>query len=352
MATIFRQPLTTRIERIDPHRSVRSQSDIFRNIALMATVAATLAPSPKDWSVPRGPARTIDLVTLAQNPLTLRAPASTQPATNLHTNYQGRPFPTDLLTVTTNTIPLRNSGLGTPVLPVDLPNPTRSTASPALRNDSGRNLLILSTQLNPFKQTVWPNPQPVQRLNDGYSWTAGIRLPTTVDPEQPPATWTTLVPVASPWVAIGSQGGVVRSPVALIGQPAVAVRPIDWPNPRGPEYLSSLRTWSVSLQQSTLQPLEPTPFNQYNHPVPPGAAYPVALRTHAVARRFALDSFFGSPGQVPANLDWPVPKGYKPVVTSYTWTQNLLQTTLLPPPPPPGDTFPDTLSINSLRIGF
>jgi hypothetical protein len=74
----------------------------------------------------------------------------------------------------------------------------------------------------------------------------------------------------------------------------------DWPNPRG--YLANitLRTWTNSTTISLI----------------------------------GKDTFFGAPGQPPANLDWPVPKGRVPAIDLRTWIQslklNLLGKDLLP----------------------
>lgn len=104
---------------------------------------------------------------------------------------------------------------------------------------------------------------------------------------------------------------------------------LDWPNPKGYIPGSDLKVWG---QPSTtlLGLLNPAltavpPFYQTNWPVPTGYQYPSDLRVFFNAIENNLlgkDTFFGVPGQAPANLDWPVPKGYVPVITQGTWTQN------------------------------
>lgn len=67
---------------------------------------------------------------------------------------------------------------------------------------------------------------------------------------------------------------------------------------------------------------------QYDYPNPRGYIPAISLRTHLHPVQLNLlgkDQFFGAAGQPPANLDWPVPKGYQFPISNrgFTWSTNI-----------------------------
>lgn len=115
----------------------------------------------------------------------------------------------------------------------------------------------------------------------------------------------------------------------------------EWPNPRG--YTPLALAWTQS-------PLQGFPFSQTSWPNPLGAVQNYDLRTFLNSLELTLigqDQFFGAPGQAPANMDWPVPKGPKGSIDLGTWAQNLSQTTLAP-----AVIFPFSLSDWQNPIGY
>lgn len=102
----------------------------------------------------------------------------------------------------------------------------------------------------------------------------------------------------------------------------------DWPLPRSG---TQGKTWTYSLNQSTLAPVvaNPLPFNQYDWATPRTIPYQNSLRTALDWFTFNdQDTFFGATGQPPANMDWPLPRTAP--ASDRTWLQALNQTTLAP----------------------
>src|SRR5258707_6917760 len=92
-----------------------------------------------------------------------------------------------------------------------------------------------------------------------------------------------------------------------------------------------LRTWSPPFAP-LLAPL-PLPFVITDWPNPRGPVSAIALRTWVDPVKLALigqDTFFGAPGQPPANLDWPNPRGPVPAIELRTWPQGF--SNVRPPP--------------------
>jgi hypothetical protein len=120
--------------------------------------------------------------------------------------------------------------------------------------------------------------------------------------------------------------------------------------PRQPAY-APYRTVRVTtddpvpnLLTTTLTALVVKPFKQNEWTNPTGPAFPQDLRGYIQDLNLELigqDKFFGAPGQGPANLDWPVPKGPVGSVDLRTWIVNLSQGTLAPAFVQPPFTFTD-----------
>jgi len=118
----------------------------------------------------------------------------------------------------------------------------------------------------------------------------------------------------------------------LIGQDTFFAGPgvgptYDWPLPTRKPLPISLRHWDQGDLLSTLLFPLGTPFYQLDWPVPANsAARGPTLRTWLDATKIHLigkDKFFGDDGQPPANLDWPVPKGYSYPISLRTGNQPL-----------------------------
>jgi hypothetical protein len=148
----------------------------------------------------------------------------------------------------------------------------------------------------PFNQTDWPLPRtaPYQNsLRTGLDWFTFVDQDTFF-------------------------GGSGQPPANM-----------DWPLPRGP--VVSGRTWTLSLNQTTLAQIVPAPFSQSDWPLPRMALYPAQNRTWLDQLKLNLigqDQFFGAPGQGP-RYDWPLPK-IAVRLQDYTWLNNLSQSTLAP----------------------
>lgn len=153
--------------------------------------------------------------------------------------------------------------------------------------------------------------------------------------------------------------------------PAVATKPFgqtDWPIPKRAMSSAALRNWQQGMPVNLFgrdtmfggagQPLEnadwplwravrcaigegqrpslamlsvtpPAPFVYVDGRLPTAAIYPISLRTWSSALSLlGQDTFFGGPGQPPANLDSRLPRGITPLPQS--WSLNLLETTLAP----------------------
>lgn len=117
----------------------------------------------------------------------------------------------------------------------------------------------------------------------------------------------------------------------------------DYPLPRRPEYPIANRTW-INQSPLTLNPglTGTTAFFTvggpvYDYPLPRQPQYPVANRTWINTFNRNLigkDTFFGVPGQPPANLDWPQPRRAQHPTSARTWTDSRLDSVFAPTPAP------------------
>jgi hypothetical protein len=108
---------------------------------------------------------------------------------------------------------------------------------------------------------------------------------------------------------------------------------LDWPNPFPLKSPSDLRTWLLSLQGSTLNPVQQLPPSLLDWPNPRGAIYSSDLRTFlqpVMLNLLGKDQFFGAPGQPPTQgADWQLPRSTPPIFRQI-FMMNLLQSTLTP----------------------
>src|SRR5690349_3045388 len=282
---------------------------------------------------------------------------------------------------------------GNPFAQDDWPNPTRKSTRPLGVIYHRVAMAAPAPSGPPFAQTEWPNPRgKINRV--GISSQLPTNIPTMIEDfvafssmqdvparvsrvavtsqQQGNLTVTTLsgAPAAPPFSQDDWPNPVIRKQAVrttvngvnlnllsqdqffgAAGQPPT----YDYPNPKAPK--RSVQDWNQNLLQSTLVP---QPFAQTDWPNPitrkpgiRGDIYSVNLEL------IGQDSFFGVPGQPPANYDFPNPKaqrrnpqdwlqspynsqGEKPF-TQYDfpnprgpkrnpqdWSQNLLQSTLTP----------------------
>jgi hypothetical protein len=158
------------------------------------------------------------------------------------------------------------------------------------------NLNLVAQDRLPFRQTDWPNPQPVQWYKE-WQWSYNLnlvgqdRLPTGEIITDRPAllapalfqTWITNASLAlttAPtfprppfnqfdWPLTPAAGQPAQSFTAsynrnLVGQDQLPNRQQDWQNPVPVQWY---RDWSINLLESTLF-VKTTPFAQYDWPVP------------------------------------------------------------------------------------
>jgi len=110
--------------------------------------------------------------------------------------------------------------------------------------------------------------------------------------------------VRPPWTHLDFTKQHLIGKDTFFGAPG-QVQAYDYPNPQLP------RRPDLTWIQKPLT-ASPTPFKQNDWPNPIGPVQNYDLRTFLNALELPLlgqDKFFGGPGQGPANLDWPVPKG-------------------------------------------
>jgi len=130
----------------------------------------------------------------------------------------------------------------------------------------------------------------------------------------------------------------------------------DYPNPRGRPYPLSLRTWTNSLQTTTLVPSGAPPFKQTEWPNPRGRVPGIALRTWVQPLNLNLlgqDAFFGGPGGGGPSYDIPNPVlARSRAVALMQWHTNLLESTLAPSVPvTPITSGGDTWSLSFVDSG-
>ena len=193
----------------------------------------------------------------------------------------------------------------------------------------------------PFFQTNWPNPLPTRFPIEN------ITFIDTLDPQlisldkffgapgqvPPQRDWPNPLPIKFPgelrtWLQSLSQ--LVGKDIFFggAGQPPPNR---DFPNPLPTPFASDLRTWLLGhLLSDTLRP-NFIPFNLTDWPNPKIPGFPLDLRTWfngTIGLRLSRDTFFGAPGQSPANLDWPNPRGPAFPIDLRTWLWNPLENTL------------------------
>lgn len=223
----------------------------------------------------------------------------------------------------------------------DFPNP-----QPVRRSyDVGGGVAnLLETTLSaiqpPFFQIDWPNPRGPQRLTDMHAALTNLLTNTLGIVVQAP-----FVQLDWPNPQVANRAIELRTFVdqlkinllgkdQFFGAPGQPPANYDQPNPRGYTYPVVCRVFVGPLNNALLASIGPVPFAQNEWPNPQIARQPIVLRTFLDPTKIHLigkDQFFGAPGQVPANLHWPVPQGYRYPVDLRWWMNNLLQGTLTPP---------------------
>lgn len=140
----------------------------------------------------------------------------------------------------------------------------------------------------------------------------------------------------------------------LYGAPGEAPA-YDYPNPRSVAPVVTLRTWTQSLNTTTLALAATTPFTETEWAIPSRRPEPVNLRTVADGTEFWLlaDQFFSAPGQAPV-YQWPLPIRV-PSPAPLTWAPPALTLTTLAPvtaaPFAASDWPVPRLAPSALRIG-
>lgn len=177
------------------------------------------------------------------------------------------------------------------------PRPRAFSATSDVPNTLGT---LLSQVAIPFSQEDWPNPRGAKRAIELLGYLDASEI----------------------WMLRDTFFGEA-------GQPAAN---LDWPNPRGKAPL--VHSITQGIPQSALLFTTPSPFAQYEWPLPLGAKRAIDLLTFADATRLRLigqDTFFGDPGQAPAQRDWPNPRGYRQPTLS--WAHAIPVVVLSPPVP-------------------
>lgn len=243
---------------------------------VVSTVIVLPAGRQLDFPNPRGPARSVDLLTWRQS---LRLGADAFFGLAGHPNFdwpnpRGYPFPQDLRTWTLGfQLPLATIP-GTPLVNLQWPNP-RGVDFPVVLRD-WRFALSQSLIAQPFGQTDWPNPRGKYTPLQVWSW-----FYTSITPTLPFAK-------------------------------------TDWSNPRGTASVPLSWNWFYTNIKPTL------PFAKTDWPVPTGRIFPVSLRTST--------AFFFGRFQPPATIrfDYPNPRGPAQQTPAWYWR---LPPGFFPPPP-------------------
>ncbi len=197
----------------------------------------------------------------------------------------------------------------------DWPNPRGAEYSITLRSWAINLLQSTLEPAQPFRQTEWPNPQwPDRRL----SWTERL-IPLLAEQAQPFLQTDWPVP---PEVQRPSELRTHMWRHNLHGEDAGLPRDYDWPNPRGPEYSITLRSWSINLLQSTLAATDHLAAIDLDGPT-------LSLSVPLYQPQNLLATLLAAPAQAPfAQFDWPVP-GRRDLPVAFL-SANLQQTTLAP----------------------
>jgi hypothetical protein len=170
----------------------------------------------------------------------------------------------------------------------------------------------------------WPDPRGPTSAIDLRTWQQNLLQTTLSAAPQAPfslSSWPT--PLATRYAGVTFLNSFILSLIGqdqFFGVPGQGPMSLDWPLPRGPMPAIDLKTWLLNLQQSTLSALQP-PFGlsdwpNPNRPVSSPGGWLDPLKLNLLGQ----DQFFGSPGQGPANLDWPVPRGFIPAISLRNWT--------------------------------
>lgn len=227
------------------------------------------------------------------------------------------------------------------------------------------NRTLIGLDSLPFSLSDWPNPRGFGPSIDLRIWAQSLVNTTLgIIVAVPFAFYDWLNPIRARPKHHDLQGSYT---LPLIGQDALPFSQSDWPVPKGPALLTNLRTWIADLVRTTLVGLDSLPFRLNDWPNPLRYVPSIDLRSwlqslvnltlSVIALPFSLldwpnpfrrqpkhqdhqasydlsligqDQFFAGPGQPPANLDWPVPKGPTHPTSLRSWFVDLLQTTLLP----------------------
>ncbi len=222
-----------------------------------------------------------------------------------------------------------NTSLGTvvgrPAPQKDQPNPRGPIYAISLRTWTHRSQPLLSVAVaTPKPSAAQPVPRgpiyPIALRSIGTRVSNALLAAAPVGVTRPRAAIITRWAKRWPWTAIGSQGppNLVTTTLA---PPSTQFQLVsgDWPNPDGPIYPSSLRTWT---QSGRLPLISGVPFRQIDQPNPLGYRYPTSLLTWLQEPSPLL--LFVAPAPPNRSFDWPNPRGPEYSVTLRTWTQNPL----------------------------
>lgn len=190
-------------------------------------------------------------------------------------------------------------------------------------NPSARPLLITTISGYPaddaaiaFAQRDWPNPARVRPA--ALTWLQNLQQ-TTLAPaaEATPFrqdVWP--VPGRSSFLAPPSAPNLL---VSMLGAPLVSV---EWPNPTRRPVAAA--TWTQNLLESTLTPAAPSPVVPLEWPLP-------QLGSNLALTWIQTRQAYHEDERILRQSDWPNPTRL-PAREPWTWTQNLLETTLAPAP--------------------
>lgn len=257
-----------------------------------------------DWPNPRGPRRSVDLLTWVQSGLALNAPI--MPGQNYDwPNPRGPRRSVDLLTWTPPDLVATAAFLPFQQLNYDWPNPRGPKRANDYTHISFSPPGLVPQQASPATITFdWPNPRGPRRSVDLLTWTQS---------QVHNAQFTPFQQLNYDWP---NPRGARRAVDLLtwINTPQIAgPQPFtnyDWPNPKGPRRAVDLLSWSqVAPPQGV-----PPPTN-YDWPNPRG---PVRNQTYTLTERNPyLEPFAPNPV---LNYDWPNPRGPRRSISLYTLT--------------------------------
>lgn len=251
-----------------------------------------------DWPNPRGPRRSVDLLTGTSNDLTSRLPP---PAVAAPFSVSDWPNPRGRSAPRVGFEAWYAIDDSAPFSQDDWPNPTRARTR-AQDWTSGLNVALFVPPGVPFAQTAWPNPvRAVARVQD---WTAGLTVAN--------------LPQGAPFAQD------------------------DWPNPL--RLIVRRQDWAQGLNLPVFVP-PGAPFSQDDWPNPV-----LAIRSREVRGFVRASAFQMLRDAMPfAGLAPVVPRGAQFPVDLRGSTQHALTTV----PTPPAVAFRPTWAVNSNRtVGF